>query len=217
MHKPNHLLESDVKDELDWDPFVDSSRIMIKAKDGQVTLSGTVPTYYDSVVASEDAWSVGGVTAVDNQLLVGLIGEAIADLDLAASCAAALDADRFVPKGAVQADVDGGWVTLSGEVRRHFQRRAAEHAVRKVDGVLGISNKIAITHGAIPSDVADRINQAFRRNAIIDDSKIQVSNTGNTVYLDGIVGSWYARNEAEDTAWGAPGVTDVIDRLVIVP
>jgi len=217
MHKPNNLLESDVVEELDWDVLLDNSRIVVKAKDGRITLTGTVPTYYEFTLASEDAWSVGGVTAVDNALLVGLVGAAITDVDIATACIVALDADRFVPKGAVLADVSNGWVTLSGEVRRHFQRRAAEHAVRRVDGVLGITNKIALTSEPIPSDVVDRIDKAFRRNAIIDDSLIEVTNVGHTIYLDGTTGSWFAMRAAEDAAWEAPGVTEVIDRMVIVP
>ncbi len=217
MHKPNNLLQADVKDELDWDPLLDNSQIIVKADDGRVTLSGAVPTYYDSVLALEDAWSVGGVKTIDNELLVGLVGEAIADDKVADACTAALNANHFVPKGAVQAEVVDGWVTLTGDVRNHFQRREAEHSVRRIDGVNGITDKISITSDPIPTDVADRINKAFRRNAIIDDSKIQVSHSGHTVYLDGIAGSWTALREAEDVAWAAPGVTDVIDRLVIVP
>ena len=65
--------------------------------------------------------------------------------------------------------------------------------------------------------MADRIKKAFGRNAIIDDSLIEVTNTGHTIYLDGTVGSYAALTQAEDTAWEAPGVTDVIDRLVLVP
>lgn len=110
-----------------------------------------------------------------------------------------------------------GWVTLSGEVHRHFQRKAAHDAVSGVDGVLGITNKVTLTTDTIPGDVADRINKAFLRDAIIDDSLIDVSTAGNTVYLDGTVGSWYAMDEAVDTAWEAPGVTEVVNRLVIVP
>ena len=97
-------------------------------------------TYYDSVLASDDAWSVGGVSTVDNELMVGPVGDVLADVDIAAKCDAALDADRFVPEGAVTADVIDGWVTLGGKVRSHFQRRAAEFAVRRVDGVLGITD-----------------------------------------------------------------------------
>ncbi len=217
MHKPNNLLESDVQDELDWDPQFDNSRVIVKADDGNVTLTGAVDTYYDTFLASEDAWSVSGVKSVDNQLLVGLIGDAIADADVAADCLVALDRDRFVPKGTVSVSVVDGWVTLSGEVRRHFQRRTAEHAVRRVDGVLGISNNITLAGDAMPGDVAERINKAFRRHAIIDDSLIEVSSSDHTVFLDGTVGSWYAMDEAVDTAWKAPGVTEVVNRLAIVP
>jgi len=217
MHKPNNLLQLDVEAEFDWDPVLDESRIVVNADDGRVTLTGTVPTYYDATLASEDAWTVGGVRDVDNELLVGLVGEAIADVDITAACAAALDADRFVPQGSVTAVATDGWVELSGQVRRHYQRQAAEHAVRRVDGVLGITDKIDLSSEPIPSDVADRINKAFRRNAIIDDSMIDVTNTDHTIYLDGTAGSYTARQAAEDTAWDAPGVTDVVDRLVITP
>jgi len=217
MHKPNNLLEADVREELDWDGLLDDTRIVVNAKDGVVTLSGTVNSYYDSVLASDDTLSVGGVIAVDNELLVGLLGKAIADADIAESSSDALDRDRFVPKGAVRVTVTDGWVTLSGEVRHHFQRQAAEHAVERVDGVLGITNTIAITSDPIPSDVVARINKALRRNAIVDDSMIEVSNSGHTIYLDGTTSSWTAKRAAEDVSWDAPGVTDVVNRIVVVP
>ena len=216
MHKPNNLLELDVKDEFEWDPMLDDTRIVVKADDGRVTLTGTVPTYYDETRAVDDAWTVGGVRDVDNELLVGLVGGAMADVDVSVACANALDADRFVPNGSVSASVDNGWVTLTGQVRHHYQRQAAEYAVRRVDGVLGITNDVVISSEPIPSDVADRIKKAFQRSAIIDDSLIEVSNVGHTIYLDGSAGSYAARSEAVDTAWAAPGVTDVVDRLVIV-
>ena len=217
MHKPNMLLESDVREELDWDPQLDDTRIVVAADDGKVTLTGSVPTYFETTRATDDVHLVGGVTGIDNQLLVGPLGAAVTDAQLAVAAAAALDADKFVPKGGVKAAVVGGWVTLDGDVRHHFQRQAAEHAVGKLDGVLGISDKIAITSDPIPSDVADRIHKAFERNAIIDDSKIEVSNVGPVVYLDGTTTSSKAMREAEDTAWDAPGVVEVVDRLQVVP
>jgi osmotically-inducible protein OsmY len=217
MHKPNMLLESDVKEELDWDPMLDDERIVVKADDGRVTLSGAVNTFDEIDRAVGDAWAIGGVRAVDNELLVGLTGAAIADLDIANACMSALAADRFVPKGAVGVEVDDGYVTLTGEVRRHFQRLAAEHAVGKVAGVRGVTDLVTITSDPIPSDVAARINKAFQRNAIIDDSMIKVSNVGHTIYLDGTTGSYASMDAATETAWDAPGVTDVVNRLAIVP
>jgi osmotically-inducible protein OsmY len=217
MHKPNMLLETDVQDELDWDPQIDDTRIVVKADDGRVTLTGSVPSYYQAMRAADDTFVVGGVTGVDNQLLVGLVGDAITDAEIAAASADALDADKFVPKGAVTADVLEGYVTLTGQVRHHYQRQAAEHAVSRVDGVLGIDDSIALSSDPIPSDVADRIRNAFKRNAIIDESTIEVSNEGHTIELDGTVGSWAAFESAEDTAWEAPGVVDVVNNLIVVP
>ena len=215
MHKPNNLLERDVREQLDWDPILDDTRITVKADDGRVILNGAVPTYSEVELAAEDAWDVGGVKAVDNELLVGLTGAAIADFDIATHCATALDADKFVPHGAVRATVLDGWVTLNGEVRRHYQRKAAEYAVGRVAGVLGVTDRITLSAEPVPADVADRINRAFDRNAIIDGSLIEVSNVGHTIYLDGTTTTWRAMNEAVDTAWAAPGVTDVVNRLVI--
>jgi osmotically-inducible protein OsmY len=215
MHKPNMILEQDITEELDWDPQVDDSRIVVSADQGRVTLSGSVPTYFQKERAEADTATIGGITAIDNKLLVGLAGGAITDAAIGKESAAALDADKLVPNGSVSADVQDGWVTLRGQVRHHYQRQAAEYAVGRVDGVLGVDDKITLSSNPIPSDVADRISKAFKRSAVIDDSHIRVSNVGDTIYLDGSTGSWLARQKAEDTAWDAPGVNEVVDRLTV--
>ncbi len=49
-----------------------------------------------------------------------------------------------LPEGVVQLKVQNGWVTLSGGVRWQFQRAAAERAVRKLGGVVGVINLLTI-------------------------------------------------------------------------
>jgi osmotically-inducible protein OsmY len=144
-------------------------------------------------------------------------GETLVDTDLAARCMDTLDADRFVPKGAVSVGVQDGWVTLSGHVRGHFRRQTAKFAVQRVSGVRGITDSITISSDPVPSDVAARISNASGREAILDDSAIKVTNDGSTIYLDGTTDSHTAMQTAEDIAWAAPGVSKVIDRLVVVP
>jgi osmotically-inducible protein OsmY len=217
MYKPNDILENDIMEELDWDVSLDDSQIIVKADKGQITLTGAVPTYTDLLEAGDDTWAVRGVTAVNNELLVRLDGEAIADTDLAKQCVAALDSDRLVPHGAVSVKVVDGWVTLDGRVRRHVQREAAKYAVAHVRGVRGLTDGIEISADPVPSDVAERINKAFARKTILASSIIQVTNSGSTIYLDGTTDSRAAMQTAEDTAWDAPGVTEVIDRLVLIP
>jgi osmotically-inducible protein OsmY len=215
MHKPNNLLRDDVTEELSWDSQLDSSRVVVAANDGTVTLTGSVPTYDEVARATTDAGRVGGVKSIDNQLLVGLVGDAATDVEIAVAAQDALDADHFVPKGSVGADVLEGYVTLSGRVRHQFERRAAQHSVGKVHGVLGVDNAITISSDPLPSDVAYRIQKAFQRSSTIDDSLITVTNDGPTIYLDGMANTWTARQEAEDTAWDAPGVANVVDRILI--
>ena len=183
-----HLLEKDVKEEFDWDPLLDDSRILVKADDGKITLTGSVPSYYESTIAEDDAFSIGGVTMVENQLMVGLVGDAIADADIAAELRVTPSTRTASCPRLGGVDVVEGWVTLSGEVRRHFQRRAAVHAVRRVDGVLGVTDDIVLTVAPIPSDVADRINRAFKRNSIIDDSLIEVSSATTRSTSTGLPG-----------------------------
>ena len=215
MHRPDYIVESDVKDELDWDPLVDSTQIIVRAEHGHVTLTGAVPSYYNLLRAKEDAESVRGVTAVSNELLVGPVGKAIADEHVTAACASALAAEKWVPKSAVTVEVDNGWVTLRGTVHHHYQRQSAEHAVSQVDGVVGITNHVSISRGPVPNDVVERINQAFARDAVINGSDIRVSSEGHTVFLDGTAKSSAAVHDAIDTAWEAPGVQEVISRLVV--
>lgn len=215
MHKPDGLVGDDVREALDWDNAIDDTRIMVHVKDGKVTLSGAVHTYSEALKALEDTKHVKGVRDIDNQLLVGPAGEAVADAALLESCNRALDENPFVPKGAVSVAVRDGWVTLTGDVRHHSQRDAAEDAVSWQPGVTGITNDLKMTPNPIPSDVADRINKAIDRSSILEDSVIKVSNQGSTIYLDGEVSSYLARVTAEDAAWNAPGVGDVVDRLLV--
>ena len=52
-----------------------------------------MPSYYQATRAADDVTVVGGVTGIDNQLLVGLLGETMNDADITVASAAALDAE----------------------------------------------------------------------------------------------------------------------------
>jgi osmotically-inducible protein OsmY len=64
--------------------------------------------------------------------------------DLRAEVANALHWDLAIPRYRVTADVDRGLVTLQGEVERAYQRSCAEAIVRRVPGVIGVRNEIAV-------------------------------------------------------------------------
>ena len=61
-----------------------------------------------------------------------------------------------------------GWVTLEGQVEWHYQRERAEAAVRRVKGVVGVSNLIEVAPRVAPTDIKKQIEEAFERNAQLD-------------------------------------------------
>jgi osmotically-inducible protein OsmY len=68
-----------------------------------------------------------------------------------------------------------------------------------------------------PSELKQRIQDAFKRNAEVDANRIEVEANGSEVVLKGTVRSWIEREEAERVAWSAPGVSRVDDRIVVSP
>ncbi len=68
-----------------------------------------------------------------------------------------------------------------------------------------------------PSEIKNKIMNAFRRNAEVDANRLQIESKGSEVILKGSVRSWIEREEAERVAWSAPNVTKVTDRLLVAP
>jgi osmotically-inducible protein OsmY len=123
----------------------------------------------------------------------------------------------MVPGGRVTVTVSEGWITLKGSVEWQYQKDAALRCVRDLFGVKGVSNTIALESRVKPTDVRDKIEAAFKRSAEVDARRINVNATDGKVILSGNVRSYAERQEAERAAWAAPGVTQVDDRLMIVP
>ena len=123
--------------------------------------------------------------------------------------------DVSVPEDHIRIRVQHGWITLSGEVDWYFQRQAAEHAVRKLNGVIGVNNMITIKPEVQPTDVKKHIEDALKRNAELEANSIRVSVTGSKVTLEGNVKAWHERQLAERAAWAARGVTTVEDRIQV--
>jgi osmotically-inducible protein OsmY len=91
----------------------------------------------------------------------------------------------------------------------------AEAAIRKLSGVIGVTNQITSGRGIDATNVKHRIEDALKRNAELEADGIQVAVTGGKVTLEGKVRAWHERGVAERAAWAAPGVITVEDRLTI--
>jgi osmotically-inducible protein OsmY len=167
-------------------------------------------------VAQDAAHRVYNVQAVANDIEVRLPGFAErTDADLAAAVMGALKWDATVPTGNLDVTVSDGWVTLQGEVEYGFQKRDAERAVHRLSGIRGVSNQILVKPRLWPSNLKQDIERALVRNAETDARQITVEVQDSKVILHGRVRSYVEKQEAEDSVWSAPGVSDVDNRLVI--
>lgn len=214
--KSDTQLHKDIVEELRWDPRVKEAEIAVSAKDGVVTLTGSVETYAQKYAAERAVERVAGVRAVADDLHVRVPGSFVrTDTDIAHSAINALRWDIEVPDDKITVKVDAGWVTLKGEVPWQYQRSAAERSVRYLSGVKGISNLIEVKPKISPVEVKSKIEAALKRNAELDAKLITVETKDDKVILKGSVRSWAERTDAERAAWAAPGVKEVDDRLVV--
>jgi osmotically-inducible protein OsmY len=211
-------LKQHVQSALDWEPSLDASDIGVSVGEGVVTLRGNVGSYVEKVTAERVALRVYGVKAVANDLAVHLASiYERTDTEIARAAVAALQWHTMLPHDRVTVTVTNGWLALKGTLDWQYQKDAAARAVRDLTGVKGVTNDITVMPRVKTMDVRDKIEAAFKRSAAIDARRVNVTTEDGKVILSGNVHSWAERQEAERAAWAAPGVTQVEDRLAVVP
>jgi osmotically-inducible protein OsmY len=174
--KTDAQIQSDVIAKLSWEPSVNSEDIGVEVKDGIVTLAGHVGSYAEKIGAERATMRVSGVKALAVEMDVRLAGSSTrTDADIARSADNVLQWTTYLPKDAVKIKVEGGWVTLSGEVTWEYQRQAAVGAVRYLMGVKGVNDQLVIKPKLSPPVVKADIEAALKRRAQNDANAISVS------------------------------------------
>jgi osmotically-inducible protein OsmY len=216
--KSDHLLRQDVIDELDFEPSINADHIGVAATNGVITLSGFVSTYGEKLMAEKAARRVEGVKAIAEEIEVRLPSDKkVADHEIAQR---ALDVLRWrvgIPGDRIGIKVEKGAVYLTGTVDWQFQKDEAGKAVSHLTGVYVVQNQIQIKSPIQVTNVREKIQKALERAAELDASRITVRAEGGKVILEGKVRGWFERDLAEQAAWSAPGVTQVLDHIQIGP
>jgi osmotically-inducible protein OsmY len=138
-------LEDNVKAALARDPRVDHDQaVAVFASAGAVTLRGTVETVKQRHAAVEDAHAVTGVDVVYDELNLRPLPHDPRDDEIRGKALQLLTRDPRVHETTVDVEVDGGWLTLKGEVRHQHESDAAFEDVAQLEEVGGITNAIKV-------------------------------------------------------------------------
>ena len=214
--KNNEQLQKDVQDAIKWEPLLNAAEIGVTVKDGVVTLTGVVDSYSKKIEAENAAKNVTGVKAIAETIEVNY-GSSFKknDTEIANEILNAWKWNWEVPNDKIKVKVEGGWVTLNGELTWNYQKDAAKKAVENLSGVKGVSNEITIKSESKDAIEQSAVECAIERSWSIDDEDIKVNVAGNMVKLTGSVHSLYQKEEAERLAWNAPGVWSVENELAV--
>ena len=182
-------LRQDIIDEFDFDPSFSGEHIGVAVDQNVVMLTGHVNSYAEKLAAIAAARRVKGVHAIAGEIEVRYSYQnKTADDQIAKRATDMLSWDVLIPDDVVDVLVQDGWVTLSGTVSWYFEKTAAEDDVRKLSGVRGVTNKIAIKPHVDPSNVKGKIDAALKRHADVEANAIRITvQNGSKVVLEGKV------------------------------
>ena len=158
-----------------------------------------------------------GVTSVHNHLMVDLpFADYRDDAVLTTAANNTLWMTVSVP-GSVEASASDGDVWLTGKVRNHFQRDAAERAVARLTGVRGIADDIEVFSDVEAAKVTDLVQDALDRYGLMAvDTDVQVDASDGTVTLTGHVHSWAEHGAVIARRLEGRGVKNVRDYVVVL-
>ena len=222
--RPDSEIRRDVVAALHRDAYLIDIPINASVDDGVVTLSGTVGSAYQKVLAYSDIRWIDNVRTVNNNLTVewwkqeGTRTETPfpTDAELRVAVTQELHSDSRLAPNDLAVTVRHGHVILRGTVANNYQKQIASIDTRDVVGVAWVTNYLA------PRSMRrddSRIREDTLSNIAVDESlwdqPIDVTVKNGVVTLSGRVERGYDKPHAKMLASRVRGVTEVIDNLTV--
>lgn len=142
-----------------------------------------------------------------------------ADKDLRMHVVDELDWEPSVDAGDIGVAMSEGVVTLTGQVPSYAQKRAAERAVMRVEGVKGVANDIKVEipeeHERTDTDITKAAIRALEWHTQLPAEDIKVKVENGWITLQGTVEWNYQRSRAERAVRYLVGVRGVNNQLKV--
>src|SRR6266567_1379866 len=239
MRNAERILK-DVRAALEQDRRIDLHHhpIDLGFRDGNMILAGEVDSVAAKKLALEYAAALAGEVGIDDQLLVKP-GEMMEDADLCNLVFDALYSESAfndialrarvggidmacreaprAPTGAIEVLIEGGVVTLSGEVESYAHKALAGVLAWWRRGTRNVVNSLAVEHVMDDPDgeMTDALRMVLEKDHLVHAAQIRAHCRDFTAILDGAVKNETEKGLAEADAWYLFGVTDVNNRLMV--
>jgi osmotically-inducible protein OsmY len=133
----------------------------------------------------------------------------------------ALDWEPSIDVSDIDLTVDGGVVTLRGDVGTYAEKQAAERVVLSVYGVGGVANDLKVRLGRksehSDTDIAQAAVHAMKWNTQVPSDRVTVAVSDGWVTLRGMVDWQYQKDTAESAVRPLAGVRGIKNDVTVGP
>ena len=220
-------IESSFKETYVYKTYLKDDAIKIAAKNGVVTLTGTVAEESHKSLARETVTGLPGVALVDSQLATKAeVAAESADSWIGRKVKLTLLFHRNVNCGKTNVEVKDGIVTLRGEASSTAQKELTAEYAKDIEGVKEVKNEMIVAATPEPAartegqkiddaSVTAQVKTALSNHRSTNSIKMKIETRNGEVTLTGI-----AKNAAEKAlvtklVTDIQGVTSVKNQMTI--
>lgn len=220
-------IESSFKQSYVYRTYLRDDSIKTEAREGVVTLTGTVAEESHKALAQETVASLPGVVRVDNNLATKAeVVAANADTWIDRKVKLALLFHRNVNAGKTFVDVKDGIVTLKGEASSTAQKELSTEYAKDIEGVKEVKNEMTVaatpekaerTEGEKIDDasVTAQVKMALLTHRSTSSLKTKVETRNGEVTLTGIAKNAAEKSLVTKLVTDIQGVTNVKNEMTV--
>lgn len=219
MKEANENLKEEVLEKLEWDDRIEPSGIRLDLEEGEVTVSGSVPSYSAKQAVWEEITTTPGVTGVLDEMSVEYPPNlpVPADEEIRTHATSIFMMHSGFNTDRIDLKADNGQVDLEGTVQSYWQKKRAESLISDIHGVKSVQNKLSV----VPTDqytdkvIAEKIVRLYEKHGYFDPEMIDVKVQDGVVTLSGILPNGMVKREAIQLISYIPGIRDIADNLSV--
>src|ERR1700680_1856655 len=204
--------------------------IKVETVQGEVTLTGQVPSNEVKTVAGAIAQGTAGGKQVHNDMGINPtaernpetehLGERVADLEVKTAVDDALSKSIELKDKHIDVQVKNRIVTLGGALETAAQKYDAEQITWQASGVQGVMNNISVTSALVAPETADeklarRVEVELYSTRAVSLKNMQIHVNNGTATLTGNASSRAERLLAEKIAQSVEGIRKVVNNLTV--